>query len=46
MSLREAERKNQLRRRLGILTHPELLVVEEIGYPPGEPVDSRYPPQG
>ena len=33
-SLQEAERKGQLRRRLGILTHPALLVVDEIGYLP------------
>ncbi len=33
-SLEEAERKGQLRRRLGILTYPALLVVDEIGYLP------------
>ena len=33
-SLEAAERKGQLRRRLGILTHPALLVVDEIGYLP------------
>ncbi len=33
-SLQEAERKGQLRRRLRILTHPALLVVDEIGYLP------------
>ena len=33
-SLEAAERKGQLRRRLGILTYPALLVVDEIGYLP------------
>ena len=33
-SLQEAERKGQLRRRLRVLTHPALLVVDEIGYLP------------
>ena len=33
-SLQDAERKGQLRRRLRILTHPALLVVDEIGYLP------------
>ena len=33
-SLQEAETKGQLRRRLRILTHPALLVVDEIGYLP------------
>ena len=33
-SLQEAETNGQLRRRLGILTHPALLVVDEIGYLP------------
>lgn len=33
-SLEAAERKGQLRRRLRILTHPALLVVDEIGYLP------------
>ena len=33
-SLQEAETKGKLRRRLRILTHPTLLVVDEIGYLP------------
>ena len=33
-SLQEAETKGQLRRRLRVLTHPALLVVDEIGYLP------------
>ena len=33
-SLQEAEAKGQLRRRLRVLTHPALLVVDEIGYLP------------
>ena len=33
-SLSDAERKGQLRRRLRVLTHPALLVVDEIGYLP------------
>lgn len=33
-TLREAEAKGQLRRRLRVLTHPALLVVDEIGYLP------------
>ena len=33
-SLEEAETKGQLRRRLRVLTHPALLVVDEIGYLP------------
>ena len=33
-SLQDAETKGQPRRRLGILTHPALLVVDEIGYLP------------
>lgn len=33
-SFQEAETKGQLRRRLGILTYPVLLVVDEIGYLP------------
>ena len=33
-SLQDAETKGQLRRRLRVLTHPALLVVDEIGYLP------------
>ena len=33
-SLQEAETKGQLQRRLGILTHPALPVVDEIGHVP------------